>query len=839
VNTYARISLNYWHSVTTRIAYGIFVCVALLGCNGGSSGKNDEGKKNQDPGSDPRNEPRESLVLVEMQRGSTLTVELHPEQLIGDDIEKWFVDHPQQGLATLLEGGSVEYTANDSYIGQEQFTVQFADAYANLWDCHVTIDILGDIEPFKETWRQGTFGDCPGISGIGVGDIDGDGKTEIVTSGSVLSAQSGTNWYVLRKNPSLPVYDVVEYHDAPTYITSLVLCKRPWQSGMYILMGDDRGYISVFDGRERRLLTKRFNGDSEILKMLIADADNDGTEDLVVMSWAGIRIIQIDTFEMGPLMEDFHTEFEVGNVDDEPGNEIVVSTGAILSVKDGVITVKREPDFSFGHPEITLMRSAEASHDTIIYPDFNGNIVGFDAVLNRAVWEYTPANIGTIGSMRSGDADMDGKPELIYSIYPGGTHGLDIDSFQETWDPVPDIEGATSYAVADSDDDSETELLFGNGWFTWHSLPFTVYDVRRHKTEWEGDVRINRVQALAVGDIDDDGRLEIAVGAECDRFGFEHGLVQVFDYQTKLLEWEFEVIGGFWGGIHDLTIGDVDSDGRTELIVASNGVEDGVITVIDGRTHSLVSTWIPEAGSLITAIRISQDSKGNPTVVIATGDIIIHDSSNKFMFVDVMKHEVLWSSDNLVANFAETNAMEITDVTGDGIDDVVAVRDKVWLIDGWTKTITSTELGGYSSLCVADFDGDGVAEIAAGANGGVVDLFDPSTMHLTKHVSVGTHGGPVCALAAIDVTGDDVADLISIERQQLDFHWPPSVLHIGRLNGATAYEEIWRTGATGIDAGLNQSLVAGDRNGDGRVEIQIGYLSGTLEIQGSLPIAND
>lgn len=194
--------------------------------------------------------------------------------------------------------------------------------------------------------------------------------------------------------------------------------------------------------------------------------------------------------------------------------------------------------------------------------------------------------------------------------------------------------------------------------------------------------------SLAVGDLNGDGRADIATGQASGG-----GTVRVFsgtDYTMLLSQAPFG--DGFSGGVN-VAAADVDGDGRAELIVAqaSGG---GLVAVISGATHTVTASGAPygalPGGVFVAAADVNGD--GRADVITAPGS-----GSGAILVYDI-------NTLSLLASFAPygTTApggvrVAASDLTGDGRAEIITVPGpgrpaELKIFSGASFALLSTQL---------------------------------------------------------------------------------------------------------------------------------------------------
>ena len=305
-----------------------------------------------------------------------------------------------------------------------------------------------------------------------------------------------------------------------------------------------------------------------------------------------------------------------------------------------------------------------------------------------------------------------------------------------------------------------------------------------------------------------------------------------FAYNLSMGEllWQFQILPGSTNNIRAIkAIDDIWGNGLQDVIVCG---QDRHVRALNGNSHETADIiWeqyipqgsVPYAKSLVICEDL--DGDGIKDIVVGTGDSdrSIHSFSGK-------SGNPLWTFQTNVYGFGGTvyQVDGAKDYNNDGIPDILAAMGddaqdlgpkRIFLINGATGTLIWERytLGpAFSVISVADFTGDGVPDVLAGASNesesqAWVHGINGSTGEIVWSIQPG--GSSVWALAQIDdITGDGIADVMIG-----CFLGGGNFFALDATNGNT----IWN-GSTGSSM-IVQLEVVEDVDADGYRDIAIGH----------------
>lgn len=279
----------------------------------------------------------------------------------------------------------------------------------------------------------------------------------------------------------------------------------------------------------------------------------------------------------------------------------------------------------------------------------------------------------------------------------------------------------------------------------------------------------------SAGDVDADGHADIIVGLP-----MISGLVRVYSGKNGAILHQFEAPlgeGGFGQAV--ASAGDVDGDGRADLIVGSGGMA----RVYSGATGALL--WMQQGPISSFGFSVSSagdlNGDGNDDVLVGSG-VYFSPSAGGVWAYSVRDGALLLS---IAAPLPGTNfGVSVSgghDLDGDGVPDLIVGDDRdgeggqsagaVWVFSGATGGVIHKFKGGapYTKLgfsvdTLGDLDGDGRREVLAtslccvGGQGPLNTFVWSGGTGALIH-SVGSAGDLVSGMD--DVNGDGVPDFTS------------------------------------------------------------------------------
>ena len=275
------------------------------------------------------------------------------------------------------------------------------------------------------------------------------------------------------------------------------------------------------------------------------------------------------------------------------------------------------------------------------------------------------------------DPDDDNKNELIVGTSDGSAGGyvyvgeVHEDKFMQEWKSpwIGSFRWSTELAVGDSDNDGKKEIAVG---VSWYGRYLVVY-------EWTGSTYTqvfrdnigSDVNSVAYGDIDGDGVEELLVGTACWS-----------DYSARIYD-NFSLVYKKSRGATHVSAGDVDEDGIEEMIVGSGCKCGGsttpipVVQIVEWNGSAYNISWTSEPFPLPQPegrvfVDAGQLLKGSAEEIVA-GTHYLNPATLRVYSKAAKSYECIWE-ENITDE--DINAVEIGDYNNDGKNEIIIATTK-------------------------------------------------------------------------------------------------------------------------------------------------------------------
>jgi len=396
----------------------------------------------------------------------------------------------------------------------------------------------------------------------------------------------------------------------------------------------------------------------------------------------------------------------------------------------------------------------------------------------------------------------------------------------DIWDIGVEADETYAIALGDVDGDGDIDIVVGNDNYgqanklylnNGSEIPFFLVSGKDFIIDQDYNT-----QAIALGDMDKDGDLDVVTGNghQVNKLYLNNGTADPFDSINGTN------IGTDTDNTQAIALGDVDGDGFLDLVAGDSGFSK---LYLNNRT---VNPFENVAGK-----NINTDSSN--TFAIALGDL---NGDGKLDVVIGNRYEVnkLYLNNDTSDPFNEvvgmnigseadpTNAIALGDMNGDGYLDVVAGNtsgtSKFYSNNGTADPfngVNGDDIGSTNytlSIALGDVDGDGDLDIFTGNRPQLNMLYlnngSSTPFSGISGIAIGTDANQTRAIGLADIDGDGDLDLIEGNENQRNRLY---------LNNGT-YDPF--NGVISTDVGLETEqtpdIALGDVDGDGDLDVVVG-----------------
>jgi len=659
--------------------------------------------------------------------------------------------------------------------------------------------------------RRTGFSSPSSPSALVVEDLDGDGRPEMLIGNGSLQvvARSGTGYAQTWMN-AFPL--------GTNALTSVAAVDTDADGKAELFYAVD-GALVKLDGATRRevariTLPSLHHFDS----LVVADLTGDGAPELLALDVAtDSKVMVLDPVTLATEWETargaYGTSLAVGNVDADPQKEIVTAGGIVL---DGNTHAAQ---WTYAVPFGTLVKTGDVDGDGVeeIAGNPSGYLRVYSAVTQAVGWEIARSSTG---SLATADINADGKAEVLAGDVSWLTaYGLNNRNALVALSQVAAQQyGVDAIAAGDLDGDGKVEIAWGSGRGSSGADALAVAGFTTSlQLEWVTANPAN-LDAPFIGPRwvrGAGGTHALLYGVGSTDSTYAGSRLVSLDPATGLWTTTAE-LGSNWNHEIALDAADYDGDGVDEAFVATANLYDTYFTAYDVATAT--AWWTSPTGVGIGKAVAHGDLNGD-----LTDDFAVIAEDGTVQAYDMKAKALLWKSSSIGTGVD----VAITDFDRDGHPDLVALSTAQLVFfrsaPGGTafEQVASPAISDAVDLLVADVDGDGIDEIyvltAPFGSTSKVSRFDATGARLASF-DLGTSAESLY----VEDLGFPRKNLIAVLGSSSIYSDQPSYL-VGLDPKVGA--EIWRSpgfrGPVPID-----SLLTVDTNGDGAGEIAFGAAGG-------------
>jgi uncharacterized protein (DUF2141 family) len=699
-------------------------------------------------------------------------------------------------ISVLLGNGDGTFQAGVSYAAAGAYALSIAVADVNgdgkpdvviAEDCaNVNSCTSGAVAVFlgngNGTFQTSIAYNSGGIdaNSVAVADVNGDGYPDVVVTNYCVSENScsGGTVDVLLGNGNGTFQAAVSYNSGGFYSRGLSIGDMNGDGKPDLVVASQcnsntdctSGTVAVLLGNGNGTFQSAVNfpsGGPNAFSTALADVNGDGKMDVIV---GNLSDYGYDNGMVGVLLGNGDGTLQTALLYNSGGNQLYS-----LLVKD--VNGDGKPDI------LATNLCADGSCNgsvSVLFGNGNGTFQG--------IVPYNPGGVDT-GSLAAVDVNGDGKLDLLVvngcsnqMTCTSGSVGVLLGNGNGTFQNAVDYAsgGADSFslAVADVNGDGKLDLLVSN---QCSSTSCTNGSASVLLGNGDGTFQAATAYpsaglyatAIAVADVNGDGKLDLVVANECNNDTCTNGAVGVLLGNG---DGTFQPAVAYNPGGYralSLAIADVNGDGKPDLLLttlcSNSSCTSGSVAVLlgngDGTFQSAVNY---NTGGLYSGALAVKDVNGDGKLDLVVTDECQSGSECSYGFVDIL----LGNGDGTFQAPTTFNVptsglsqLVLTDLNGDGNLDIASSAGGFLLLGNGDGTFQPyQELGaGGQGLAIGDFNGDGKPDLAAGGITVLLNV-DPAFMFTTSTTIAASANpaiGPVSFTAAINpsfnagaVTGD-------------------------------------------------------------------------------------
>ncbi|MFX1517962.1 MAG: PQQ-binding-like beta-propeller repeat protein [Promethearchaeota archaeon] len=323
-------------------------------------------------------------------------------------------------------------------------------------------------------------------------------------------------------------------------------------------------------------------------------------------------------------------------------------------------------------------------------------------------------------------------------------YAIDGASGEQLWNYSADV--TTVPSIGDLDNDGKPEVVFGD-----FLANVTALNAEDGSWLWDfplADVGFitQRVYAPPViGDVDADGKMEVVIGSasvSVPFIGAADNYFHAINGEDGSLLWEIykgaHANSSIYSGV---TLGDIDFDNKLEVIIGA-GIVDSTVIAFNGDDGSLI--WSYEADSAIYGspilCNVDEEPKLEVIVVTLAGSIYVLDSGDGTLLWRKNFGGSIWDSPS-IGDLDSDSKLEII-LTISNLNKMISINAE----DGSVNWGYEAD-GELSSASIADIDNDGSLDVLiASRDGKVHAVFGSNGSRVwTYSTQLGINGVPVVA----------------------------------------------------------------------------------------------
>ncbi|HUD42549.1 MAG TPA: VCBS repeat-containing protein [Dokdonella sp.] len=431
-----------------------------------------------------------------------------------------------------------------------------------------------------------------GAGHLAITDLDGDGVQEVVFQGYVGFSPFPSQKSViaiLKRQPdgSFGILDNETILESPTRTVRMLAWSQAGDPR--IIAVDAGGIVGEYADvplRERRTFPIVENAFSAA----IGDVDADGNDDLVVVTQTGLHTYALASGQLlRSLAVSGNEAVALAQLDADPALEIILGGGTPGLILDGAThAIDWQYADGFGY-HLAVGRFGADPADQWVGTQAPSSFTLFGSSPWSTLWSKTLAqSIDTVGAAT---LDASGRDWLLIGDASWGSlRAFDGVDQQERLQISNGGGGVGAVAGVDFDRDGLDDIVFAASYVSGFNHALAVADGQTGSLRWTFYPNETPYTSTALGDVDGDGRIELVAAARHDGGGT--GAISIFDAETGQRKWrtaEGQLPPGYPLAISTSRIELVarPSMGGMDIVLAGSLYHSGKLLVVDGKTKEV------------------------------------------------------------------------------------------------------------------------------------------------------------------------------------------------------------------------------------------------------------
>lgn len=641
------------------------------------------------------------------------------------------------------------------------------------------------------TWSYGAFGNNIGRSNIVASTVSG--RREIYIGGTQNSTfGSNDMWQSLVYNSGTGEYEgnfVSTYFSGVFVIAIHVADILSTSPGNEIAVVLSNGTVHLYSQDSKAWLEEHTRNISNVLDVEVADVDNDGKLEFVMVTSGHLYVYANDGGHQRDTASVSGSDIVIAEMDGDGHLEIACSSGIVYDyVSD---TIQWNLGSNFGY----YLRAADIDGDTraelVCSSDRNKNITAYNVEAQTASWTFDLEAAGYdtgIDTLLLSDVDDDTTIEILVGFDQWG----DLMCFDSTtraheWTILNPNNGITKIAVADTDGDTQKEVIFGAGYSDTGPDHLYIANWQTQAHEWISPSLTPPFIGPVVGDLDGDGNDELVAVSFESASAYDSGIILVFNTSHELIGMSAPIVDNLsLYGAHDIQLYDVDGDDKMEIMVAADRLYEGIIEIFDwdsatGFTRIWNNATRPEDSPFWSVRAADVDSDGDLEIICGSGYYGTDSPGSSIYIYDYATGAEEWHSGSFGSSSWQTlSFLVVANLDSDSDIEIAAnyPGGDIRVFNGRTHTQKDTIVGPFTSMQLVEG-----SFLAAGNDSGIIRIYAHS-------------GGGYYVASTRDFTGVGKIDGISADSTLSELHFgAKSYLNVRDNTG-----KLWRSEPYGFSS---------------------------------------